>query len=214
MYLLAPAKSASEISSCRSEDDSITTQMFGHSFPIDRAASKPLPGIETSSSIRSTLPSRAISIASLAEPPSETTVICGSWHSTSRTHFRYCGWSSMSATLTTRANSKAKPHFRQRQAFANGVTVSDILNARNVLLGGARSRTLRDLSRRSRRRPWNALIIRLGTFGLVAVKGLASGQARVQFPQAFYGHFTTGGIDDRILSTLPPVFSPNVVPRS
>jgi len=29
-----------------------------------------------------------------------------------------------------------------------------------------------------------------------------------------YGHFTTGGIDDRIDSTLPPVFSPNTVPRS
>jgi hypothetical protein len=28
------------------------------------------------------------------------------------------------------------------------------------------------------------------------------------------GHFTTGGIDDRIDSTLPPVFNPNVVPRS
>jgi hypothetical protein len=29
-----------------------------------------------------------------------------------------------------------------------------------------------------------------------------------------YGHFTTGGIDDKIDSTLPPVFSPNTVPRS
>jgi hypothetical protein len=29
-----------------------------------------------------------------------------------------------------------------------------------------------------------------------------------------YGHFTTGGIDDRIDSTLPPVFRPNTVPRS
>ena len=29
-----------------------------------------------------------------------------------------------------------------------------------------------------------------------------------------YGHFTSGGIDDRIESTLPPVLSPNVVPRS
>jgi CubicO group peptidase (beta-lactamase class C family) len=29
-----------------------------------------------------------------------------------------------------------------------------------------------------------------------------------------YGHFTSGGIDDRIESTLPPVFSPKVVPRS
>ena len=31
---------------------------------------------------------------------------------------------------------------------------------------------------------------------------------------ASYGHFTTGGIDDRIASTLPPVFRPNTVPRS
>jgi hypothetical protein len=29
-----------------------------------------------------------------------------------------------------------------------------------------------------------------------------------------YGHFTTGGIDDKIDSTLPPVFRPNTVPRS
>lgn len=28
------------------------------------------------------------------------------------------------------------------------------------------------------------------------------------------GHFTTGGIEDRIDSVLPPVFRPNVVPRS
>ena len=29
-----------------------------------------------------------------------------------------------------------------------------------------------------------------------------------------HGHFTTGGIEDRIDSTLPPVRSPNTVPRS
>ena len=29
-----------------------------------------------------------------------------------------------------------------------------------------------------------------------------------------YGHFTTGGIDDRIDSTLPPVLRPKIVPRS
>jgi hypothetical protein len=29
-----------------------------------------------------------------------------------------------------------------------------------------------------------------------------------------YGHFTTGGIDDRIESTLPPVLRPKIVPRS
>ena len=29
-----------------------------------------------------------------------------------------------------------------------------------------------------------------------------------------YGHFTIGGIDDKIASTLPPVLSPNTVPRS
>ena len=28
------------------------------------------------------------------------------------------------------------------------------------------------------------------------------------------GHFTSGGSDDRIASTLPPVMSPNLVPRS
>ena len=29
-----------------------------------------------------------------------------------------------------------------------------------------------------------------------------------------YGHFTSGGIDERIESTLPPVFNPKIVPRS
>ena len=29
-----------------------------------------------------------------------------------------------------------------------------------------------------------------------------------------HGHFTTGGIEERIESTLPPVLSPNTVPRS
>jgi hypothetical protein len=29
-----------------------------------------------------------------------------------------------------------------------------------------------------------------------------------------YGHFATGGIEDRIEFTLPPVFRPNTVPRS
>ena len=29
-----------------------------------------------------------------------------------------------------------------------------------------------------------------------------------------HGHFTTGGMEDRIESTFPPVLSPNTVPRS
>jgi hypothetical protein len=29
-----------------------------------------------------------------------------------------------------------------------------------------------------------------------------------------YGHFTSGGIDDKIESTLPPVLRPKMVPRS
>ena len=29
-----------------------------------------------------------------------------------------------------------------------------------------------------------------------------------------HGHFTTGGIEERIESTLPPVLRPNTVPRS
>jgi hypothetical protein len=32
--------------------------------------------------------------------------------------------------------------------------------------------------------------------------------------QAAQGHFTSGGSEDRIESTLPPVFSPKIVPRS
>ena len=37
---------------------------------------------------------------------------------------------------------------------------------------------------------------------------------RVRETQLSYGHFTTGGIEDRIDSTLPPVRSPKMVPRS
>ena len=33
-------------------------------------------------------------------------------------------------------------------------------------------------------------------------------------PPGHHGHFTTGGIEERIESTLPPVRSPNMVPRS
>jgi hypothetical protein len=33
-------------------------------------------------------------------------------------------------------------------------------------------------------------------------------------PATNQGHFATGGIELRMLSTLPPVFRPNVVPRS
>jgi hypothetical protein len=33
-------------------------------------------------------------------------------------------------------------------------------------------------------------------------------------PGVDHGHFTTGGIEDRIDSTLPPVRSPKIVPRS
>ena len=32
--------------------------------------------------------------------------------------------------------------------------------------------------------------------------------------RGIHGHFTTGGIDDRIESTLPPVLRPKIVPRS
>ena len=31
---------------------------------------------------------------------------------------------------------------------------------------------------------------------------------------ASYGQLTSGGMDDRMLSMLPPVFRPNIVPRS
>ncbi len=34
--------------------------------------------------------------------------------------------------------------------------------------------------------------------------------ARGSFGHRSHGHFTSGGIDDRIESTLPPVFSPNM----
>jgi len=38
---------------------------------------------------------------------------------------------------------------------------------------------------------------------------------RAQAPSALaHGHLTVGGMDDRIESTLPPVFSPKIVPRS
>ena len=40
--------------------------------------------------------------------------------------------------------------------------------------------------------------------------------ARVNAPNFsnLYGHFTVGGIDERMESTLPPVFNPKIVPRS
>lgn len=33
-------------------------------------------------------------------------------------------------------------------------------------------------------------------------------------PEWPYGHFTSGGIEERIESTLPPVLRPKIVPRS
>ena len=38
--------------------------------------------------------------------------------------------------------------------------------------------------------------------------------ASLRASEVNYGHFTSGGIDDRIESTLPPVFRPKMVPRS
>ncbi len=46
--------------------------------------------------------------------------------------------------------------------------------------------------------------------GLIHVDQHRAGQLR----HGLHGHFTSGGIEDRIESTLPPVFSPKVVPRS
>jgi hypothetical protein len=43
---------------------------------------------------------------------------------------------------------------------------------------------------------------------------LASLPAGQCFGPAVYGHFTKGGMDDRIESTFPPVLSPKMVPRS
>lgn len=43
---------------------------------------------------------------------------------------------------------------------------------------------------------------------LAVVGGTVAGGSRVQ------GHFTSGGSDIRIASTLPPVFRPKIVPRS
>ena len=41
------------------------------------------------------------------------------------------------------------------------------------------------------------------------------GKARTgKSPPRAQGHFTIGGMEERIEVTLPPVFSPNVVPRS
>lgn len=40
--------------------------------------------------------------------------------------------------------------------------------------------------------------------------------ARLSAPNMslYYGHFTVGGMDERIESTLPPVFRPKIVPLS
>ena len=37
---------------------------------------------------------------------------------------------------------------------------------------------------------------------------------RLTHPTFIHGHFTTGGMEERIDSTLPPVLRPNTVPRS
>lgn len=140
MYPLAPANRASEMSSWRSDDDSITTRIAGHSFAIDLAASNPLPGIETSSSMRSTGTERAISRASSAEPPSHTTRMCGSWLSTSRTHFRKSGWSSTTATRTTR--------FSSNQGLSPGKSIRwPAVNSKNAILEKRKVPKRRDRSR-------------------------------------------------------------------
>ena len=46
-----------------------------------------------------------------------------------------------------------------------------------------------------------------------AVLGQLSWDGSPEYPY-IYGHFASGGSDIRIASTLPPVFSPNSVPRS
>jgi hypothetical protein len=44
---------------------------------------------------------------------------------------------------------------------------------------------------------------------------IVGGRAGVQWSSyPAQGHFTTGGIEERIESTLPPVLRPNTVPRS
>ena len=40
------------------------------------------------------------------------------------------------------------------------------------------------------------------------------GRDATEFARERQGHFTAGGSDERIDSTLPPVLRPNVVPRS
>jgi hypothetical protein len=44
-------------------------------------------------------------------------------------------------------------------------------------------------------------------------KSTVGGWRKFRLP-ACQGHFTEGGMDDRIDSTLPPVFRPKMVPRS
>ena len=43
--------------------------------------------------------------------------------------------------------------------------------------------------------------------------GLSSGPSGARLSAA-HGHLTSGGIEERIDSTLPPVLSPKIVPRS
>ncbi len=49
---------------------------------------------------------------------------------------------------------------------------------------------------------------------LVALLVLAGTWALARDRREDHGHFTTGGIEDRIDSTLPPVRKPKMVPRS
>ena len=58
-------------------------------------------------------------------------------------------------------------------------------------------------------RYWTALIVMASAVAALLV-GFAPGAAR----PAPYGQATIGGMEDRIDSMLPPVFRPNIVPRS
>jgi hypothetical protein len=50
--------------------------------------------------------------------------------------------------------------------------------------------------------------------GAGRIRMLANGTSLPVELGQYQGHFTSGGSDDRMELTLPPVFSPNVVPLS
>jgi hypothetical protein len=61
---------------------------------------------------------------------------------------------------------------------------------------------------------WHELATLPARWSAIKPRRVLSANPKRESRDATQGHFTSGGIDDRIESTLPPVFRPKSVPRS